>query len=175
MHNDHASRRGPLATLGLGIAMSITAGVLYAPTTNASVTAEEPALVLSSAAGTTGDDAPAPRSWSHGTWGSGERTPTPVAIDEAAPEATEAVEVDGRGTPEGEPEVPVETAPLVETEIAESVVIERSEWSEDGSVGSSEHLAPEAPHVVHAGPGPVEPAEGVVTLIDPVVIERSDP
>jgi hypothetical protein len=203
MHIDHVLRRGPLLTLGLGTLMLITVGVLYAPSTDASVDAGGPPAP-------TGDSVVL--EWrSDGPRDEGERTPTPVpddGVDEApepvtgeevptspsddatpavaAPVAVEDVQVPGTDDglePMPEPEVtaaqpeppadePVATPQaLPEPVLAESVVLERpgSRPMPDGMIESQ---ASETLPVVHAGPGPAEPVDGAITLIDPLVIER---
>jgi hypothetical protein len=228
MFQHHVSRRGPLLTLGLGIIVSITVGVLHAPTTSAT-------------ASTGAGPAPSGDSYAH-EWRSSDlgsagekKTPSPVPAEGAlAAPAAEAVDgtpppvpddgalaapaaevVDGTPPPvpdDGALAAPTPgagdgiqapdpgdgavTAPHPDAGRAEPDTPEHVDpAAPEGATGTggddavvpepSDHgpvtegpvvpEAPASPPVVHAGPGPVEPTEGAITLIDPLVIERTDP
>jgi hypothetical protein len=186
MYQRRISRRGPLLTLGLGISMLITAGVMHAPATDASTP-------------TGAGDAPSGDGYvfqwrSSGQESAGENTPPPVP-DEGAVTAPEPETGDEHPAPV--PDEGAVTAPEPEngegtTDIPEhpvSVADEATRAPDGGAdaavpeasdpvpstAGTVDPEAPSERPVIHAGPGPAEPTEGAITLIDPQVIERPEP
>ena len=117
MHSDHAKRRGPLVTLGLGTLMLITVGVFHAPSSDANVDTGGPPA-------STGDSFVL--DWrSDGPRDVGKRTSTPVPDDGAQSKAaTPATDEDVPAPVPATTVAPATTAaPVVET-VPEPVTVE---------------------------------------------------
>lgn len=141
--HNHHVRRGALSVIGFGIGTMLITMVL---STSADASSPAGATLAPTPVATPAVVEPAP---SPGAASIGQ---TPVARPALVPVAVGDQWSSGPAASPTGPVAEVEDAPVAPP---------------------APEPAPSDPPVVHAGPGPVTPAEGVTTLIDPVTIERS--